>query len=179
MNALDWTLVAILVYSTIRAFFRGIIRKLLSLLGFIAAILLASWNYQKLATQLGRFVTGRAAITQIVAFLLILGVVLVLSAMLGKALHGTAHAIGLGLPDRLLGAAFGFARGCLIGVAILVAATAFLPQSAWVAHSEMSPYFLEGAHAVSFVVPHDLRQQILDGTVRLKHKAPDWIKPAR
>ncbi len=179
MNALDWTLVAILVYSTVRAFFRGIIRELLALLGVIAAILLASWNYQKLAIQLGRVFTARASITQSMAFLLILGVALVLSAVLGKALHGTAHAIGLGLPDRILGAAFGFARGSLVGVAILMAAAAFLPRSDWVAHSEMSPYFLRGAHAVSFVVPHDLRQQILDGAVRLKHNAPDWIKPAR
>jgi membrane protein required for colicin V production len=104
---------------------------------------------------------------------------MVLSALLGKALNRTAHAIGLGFFDRLLGAAFGFARGCLLGVAILVAVVAFLPRSQWIANSQLTPYFLAGAHAVSFVVPHDLRQQILDGAEMLKHDAPDWIKPHR
>jgi membrane protein required for colicin V production len=75
------------------------------------------------------------------------------------------------------GAGFGLARGGLLGVAILMAAAAFVPQSTWVRNSQLAPYFLAGAHAVSFVVPHDLRKQIQNGASELKHKAPDWIKP--
>jgi membrane protein required for colicin V production len=99
--------------------------------------------------------------------------------VVGKGLHQTANAIGLGFFDRLLGAGFGFVRGCLLGVAILMAGAAFLPKSAWISNSQLSPYFLAGAHAVSFVVPHDLRQQILDGAAQFKHNAPDWIKQPR
>jgi membrane protein required for colicin V production len=104
---------------------------------------------------------------------------MVLSTLLGKALNRTAHAIGLGFFDRVLGAVFGFARGCLFGVAILMAVAAFRPHSAWIENSRLSPYFLAGVHAVSFVVPHDLQQQILNGAQQLKHNAPDWIKPLR
>ena len=68
---------------------------------------------------------------------------------------------------------------CLLGVAILMAAAAFLPPAPWISNSQLSPYFLAGAHAVSFVVPHALQQQILDGAAMLKHNAPDWIKPHR
>lgn len=174
----DWLLLAILVYSTIRAFVRGIILELFSLGGLIAGILLASWNYPHVALLLSRFITTPST-AQIIAFFLILIVVMVLCTLLGKILNRTAHAIGLGFFDRLLGAAFGLLRGCLFGVAILMAVAAFLPQSQWLANSQLSPYFLAGAHAVSFVVPHDLRQQILDGAVQLKHNAPDWIKPHR
>jgi membrane protein required for colicin V production len=60
-----------------------------------------------------------------------------------------------------------------------MAIAAFLPHSAWIANSRLSPYFLAGAHAVSFVVPPDLQHQILDGAQQLKHNAPDWIKPLR
>jgi membrane protein required for colicin V production len=174
----DWLLLAILLYSTIMAFVRGIILELFSLGGLIAGILLASWNYPRIALLLGRFITTPST-AQIIAFFLILIAVMVLCTLLGKALNRTAHAIGLGFFDRLLGAAFGLLRGCLFGVAILMAVAAFLPQSQWLANSQLSPYFLAGAHAVSFVVPHDLRQQILDGAVQLKHNAPDWIKPHR
>jgi membrane protein required for colicin V production len=178
MSLFDCFLIAILAYSTIMAFVRGIILELFSLGGLIAGILLAAWNYHHIALLLSRLVTTPAT-AQIVAFLFIALGVMVLSTLLGKALNRTAHAIGLGFFDRLLGAAFGFVRGCLLGVAILMAAAAFLPQSQWIANSQLSPYFLAGAHAVSFVVPHDLRLRIMDGAAQLKHDAPDWIKPHR
>jgi membrane protein required for colicin V production len=178
MNLFDCFLIAVLVYSTIVAFIRGIIVELFSLGGLIAGIVLAAWNYHHVALLLDRFITS-LAIAQIVAFLLIILCVMVLCTLLGKAMNRTAHAVGLGFFDRLLGAVFGFARGCLLGVAILMAVAAFLPRSQWIANSQLTPYFLAGAHAVSFVVPHDLRQQILNGAVQLKHDAPDWIKPHR
>src|ERR1700704_5983357 len=178
MNLFDCFLIAVLTYSTIVAVVRGIILELFSLGGLIAGILLASWNYKHVATLLGSLITAPAT-AEIVAFFLIIIAVMVLSTLLGKTLNRTAHAIGLGFFDRLLGALFGFGRGCLFGVAILMAIAAFLPHSAWIANSQLSSYFLAGAHAVSFVVPHDLQQQILNGAQLLKHNAPDWIKPLR
>jgi membrane protein required for colicin V production len=178
MNLFDCLLIAMLAYSTIMAFVRGIILELFSLGGLIAGILLASWNYNHIAAYFERIITNSAT-AQILAFLFIVIVVMVLSTLLGRALNRTAHAIGLGFFDRLLGAVFGFARGCLFGVAILMAIAAFLPHSAWAENSRLSPYFLAGVHAVSFVVPHDLQQQILNGAEQLKHNAPDWIKPLR
>jgi len=176
MNLFDWFLIALLAYSIVTAFIRGIILELFSLGGLIVGILLASWNYNHVAAFLERLIT-KPATAQIVAFLLIVIGVMVLSALVGKALNRTAHAIGLGFFDRVLGAVFGFARGCLFGVAIMMAVAAFRPHSDWVENSRLSPYFLAGAHAVSFVVPHDLQQQILDGVAQLKHNAPIWIKP--
>jgi membrane protein required for colicin V production len=178
MNLFDCFLIAMLAYSTIVAFLRGIILELFSVAGLIAGILLASWYYKHIAIILGHVITTPAT-AEIAAFLLIIIGVMLLSTLLGKALNRTAHAIGLGFFDRLLGAVFGFARGCLFGVAILMAIAAFLPHSAWIASSRLSSYFLAGAHAVSFVVPHDLQQQILNGAQQLKHNAPDWIKPLR
>ncbi len=177
-NPFDWFLLAILAYSTIRAFLRGIILELFSFGGLIAGILIAGWNYQRVSLALGRFISTPST-AHIVAFSLIILIVMVLSALLGRLFNRTAHAIGLGFFDRLFGAVFGLLRGCLIGVAILMAATAFLPQSQWIANSRLAPYFLEGAHAISFGVPRDLRQQILDGAEKLKHTAPGWIKPGR
>jgi membrane protein required for colicin V production len=176
MNLFDWFLIAVLAYSIVMAFMRGLILELFSLGGLVVGILLASWNYNHVAAFLERLISTPAT-AQIIAFFLIVIGVMVLSALLGKALNRTAHAIGLGFFDRLLGAVFGFARGCLFGVAILIALAAFMPHSDWIANSRLSPYFLAGVHAVSFVVPHDLQQQILTGAQQLKHNAPNWIKP--
>ena len=178
MTLFDWFLIAILAYSTVTAFLRGIIVELFSLGGLVVGILLASWNYKHVAAFLEGLITTPAT-AEIISFLLIVVVVMILSTILGKALNYTAHAIGLGFFDRSLGAVFGLARGCLFGVAILMAVAAFRPHSTWVENSRLSPYFLAGAHAVSFVVPHDLQQQILNGVEQIKHGTPDWIKPLR
>jgi membrane protein required for colicin V production len=176
MNGFDWLLLAVLAYSTVMAFMRGLLRELFSLSGLIAGILLASWKYTSLAQKMAGLIST-PAVADTVAFLLIAIGVMLLATILGKLLHSTADAVGLGFFDRLGGAGFGLVRGCLLGVAILMAAAAFLPQSTPFKNSQLAPYFLAAAHAVSFVVPSDLRQRILDGATQLKHNAPDWIKP--
>lgn len=181
MNYFDWSFAAILAYSTILAFLRGIIMELFSLGGLIAGILLASWNYSPFAFFLARLINPlfhpAPSTWSIISFLLIAIGVMVLAGLVGRMLRRTAHSIGLGLFDRLLGALFGFARACLVGIVLMMSAAAFLPQTAWVSHSRLAPYFLAGIPAVSFVVPKDLQQQLLNGIAQLKHNAPDWIKP--
>ncbi len=176
MSAFDWLLIAILAISVVQAFFRGLVLALFSIFGLAAGILLAGWNYPVLAPYLQRFLSS-PAVANAAAFLLIAIGVMVIVAIAGRLLHNAAHAIGLGFFNRLGGAAFGLARGWLVCVAVLTAVTAFLPTADWLRNSRLAPYFLAGAHAVSFVVPHDLEQLILDGATELKHKAPDWIKP--
>jgi membrane protein required for colicin V production len=59
---------------------------------------------------------------------------------------------------------------------LLLAMTAFLPSAPWIENSRLAPYFLRAAHAVSFVMPSDLKQRLLDGLGHLEHASPDWIK---
>jgi membrane protein required for colicin V production len=167
---------------------RGIVLELFSLGGLIAGILLASWNFQRLAIPLQHLLDSlfkfSLSTCNVIAFIVIVFTVMVLAALLARLIRGTARTIGLGFFDRLLGAVFGALRGCLIGVSILMAVTAFLPQSQpqtqtqvqWFAKSRLAPYFLAGVHAVSFVVPTGLQHQLLNGIAQLKHNAPDWIK---
>lgn len=176
MNALDWLLLAVLGYSTIVAFMRGLVRELFGLAGLVVGIPLAAWKYSILAAKL-RWLISAAPLADAIAFLLIAVSVMIIASLSGKLIRSTADAVGLGFFDRIGGAGFGLIRGCLMGVAILMAAAAFFPQSNSFKNSQLAPYFLSGAHAVSFVVPHDLRQRILDGATELKHNSPDWIKP--
>ncbi len=175
MTLFDWLLLAPLAYSTVQAFLRGFVRELFSLSGLIAGVLLAAWNYTRLASPL-QAVISNPAVANVAAFLLIGAGVMVAAAIIGRLIHATAHAVGLGFFNRLGGAAFGLLRGYLIGVVILMAISAFLPGTELVKNSRLAPYFLAGAHAVSFVVPQDLERLILDGASQIKHNTPDWIK---
>ena len=175
MNPLDWLLAAILTYSIVKAAIQGFFREALALGGLVVGLLLACWFSAALAVHLHGLISA-PTIAQLAAFLLVLAATMIAANILARVLRKTASTIGLGLVDRLAGAAFGCVRGFLFGVAILFALTAFLPTADWVRTSLLAPYFLRGAHAVSFVVPHDLQRKVSDGIARTKHTAPDWIK---
>jgi membrane protein required for colicin V production len=175
MNALDWLLVILLAYSAVRAFLRGFFQEAFALGGLISGFLFACWFYRPLAFDLMGLITS-TQIAELAAFLLILAGTMIFASLLGRVLRHTASAIGLGFVDRLLGAAFGLVRGALLGVVLLLALTAFLPSAPWIENSHLAPYFLRAAHAVSFVMPSDLKSRLLDGLDHLKHTSPDWIK---
>ena len=175
MNPLDWLLAALLLFSTIKAFFVGFFREAFALGGLVVGFIAASWTYQSLGTRLAGLIST-PPIAQLVAFLCVLATIMVLFTLIGRFMQKTASAIGLGILDRLAGAAFGFVRGCLLAIALLLAVTAFLPTAPWMKTSRFVPYFVQAAHAVSFVVPADLKHKLLDGINRIKHTSPDWIK---
>jgi membrane protein required for colicin V production len=156
-DGMDWLLFVVLVLSTSRAWMRGLVQALFGLLGFVGGFQLANWNFLSVGDWIYSAHWIRSLSTaRVIAFLTILGTVLVAFELVGRGLKRSAHAVGFGMLDRTLGAAFGLARGLLLGVAIIVAITAFAPRSEWVEDSKLSSYFLGAAHAVSFDVPHSL-----------------------
>jgi membrane protein required for colicin V production len=175
LTGFDWFLLVVVLVSALLAFQRGLVRVLFSLAGMVAGILLASWNYVCLGGWLQRWMSS-VQTSQIVAFVaILLGVMLVFSIAAG-IVRGTLKAVGLGFADRLLGAAAGVVRGMLLGVAAMMAMAAFVPDSGpgsgLTENSLLAPYFLRGAHAVSFVVPRGFEQQIRTGAERLIKKTP-------
>jgi membrane protein required for colicin V production len=172
----DWFLVLIVLISTLAAFQKGIIRVLLSLGGLVVGMIVASWNYETLALSLQRSIPN-FIVCEVVAFLAIFVLVLVLFSLVAKAISKTVKAIGLGFVDRLLGAAFGLARGVLLGIVAMMVAAAFFPQASWLQNSALSPYFLGGVHAVSFVVPAHFQDQISVGAKYLLHETPELFRP--
>jgi membrane protein required for colicin V production len=157
-NGLDWALIGIMIVSTVRAGMRGLVAALFGLLGFVGGFELASWNYASVGDWLFQRGWLRSLPTaRIIAFLVITGAVVIAFDLVGRGIKKSAHAIGFGMLDRTLGAAFGLARGLLVGVGVIVGVMAFAPQSGWVEGSRLSSYFLGVAHAVSFVVPHPIQ----------------------
>jgi membrane protein required for colicin V production len=167
MNPLDWSLAILLAYSIVRATMRGFFREAFALGGLIVGLILACWNFRNLAVQL-RGLVNSAQRAELLAFILILVACVIIASLLGKLLSRTASAVGLGFLDRLGGAAFGLVRGTLLGLAILLAMTAFLPASPWLQTSFLAPYFLRANHAVSFVMPYDLQLRFSDGLNRIR-----------
>ena len=175
MNPLDWLFAVLLTYSAVRAALNGFFREAFTLAGLVIGFPLACWYYPTLAHSLAGLITT-PTLAQLAAFLLILTAVTVTASLLGRILRRGARTVGLGFADRLGGALFGLVRGTLLATAILLAVTAFLPSAPWVRNSQIAPYLLRAAHAVSFTMPADLRIRLRDTLQHLNHSSPDWIK---
>lgn len=176
LTAFDGLLLLIVVVSTLLAFRRGIIRVLLSIAGFVVGLMLAAWNYVEFATWLHQWILSMAA-AEVTAFLAILFGVMVVASIVGSVVRRVVKTVGLGFVDRLLGALFGLFRGVLLGVAVMLAVAAFVPDSPWLRKSTLAPYFLAGSHAVSFVVPEQLAMRIAHGTAELLDRTRDGHRP--
>jgi membrane protein required for colicin V production len=175
-NGFDWLLILIMVVSMGIGFRTGLVRSVLGLLGFVGGFVLAAWNY----TWLGDWLNDVRAISSVstarsVAFLLIVVVVVVAVELISRLMLMTVRAVGLGLVDRTLGAGFGFLRACLIGFALLMIPTTFVPQSKVITASVLSPYLFAVAHDVSFLVPQYLQQLMASGAFNFKQAPPHWI----
>ena len=175
-NAFDWLMVVIVALSMIAAFRRGLVRAILGLLGLIGGFELASNTYTDIADRInfGHGIHSQTT-ARIVAFLLIAIAVAVAFEILGRGIQRSLRMVGLGWFDRILGSVFGFARGCLICIALLMVACNIAPQSEVLLSSTLSPYLFAVAHDVSFLVPQYLQQEMIDGAFDLKRDTPHWI----
>src|SRR4051812_30140911 len=118
MTGLDIGVAGLILLSTLLAFWRGLVRVAVSLAAWVIALFAAIKLSPQLAAMLPVFADQPPA-RYLTAFLVILIGVLIVGVLIGLILSKVVRAIGLGFLDRLLGAVFGFARGMLI-VMVLV-----------------------------------------------------------
>ncbi len=128
MTALDYAVLGVVAVSVLWGAWRGLVRELISLAGWVIAFLAANLFAGPLAERLpGALRTPELRL--LAAYVAIFIASLVVTTLLGFLLSKLAKAAGLGGLDRALGALFGLARGALIVVAFaLVAGLTSLPK---------------------------------------------------
>jgi membrane protein required for colicin V production len=139
MTAFDLMVIGVVGLSTIFAFWHGFVRVVASLVTWVVAVLAAIRFSDLVGTMLPDF-GETPAIRYVAAFALILIVVLIVGAIVGFLLSRFVVATGLRFLDRLLGAIFGFARGVLVAVVlVLFAGLTSLPTKEWWQNALTSP----------------------------------------
>lgn len=143
LNAADWVIVTIVGVSTLTSLLRGFIKEAFSLLGWVLAFAISMVFSERLSYLLAQSIENPVG-RQVVSFALLFVVTLVAVALLSKLLRTVVEFVGLGGLDRLLGMAFGFARGVLIVLALVVVLRPALDldQYAWWHSSVMLPHLL-------------------------------------
>lgn len=165
MNLLDYILVLIVAVSILTAAVKGFFYEIWMMAAAIAAILLAAWNYEAAAKWFHWIGVREAA--HFCGFILILVLVLVAAAVIGRLIRTAMHAVGLKLPDRLLGAGLGLVRGVLLCMAVLAVMIAYPFQPGLVRQSRLAPDLLWGSRALVHVVPAELATRFRQGVTSL------------
>ena len=129
MSGLDYAVIGVLALSTAWGAWRGLVREVISLAGWVLAFLAANAVAGPLGDALPRSMSN-PDVRAIVAFVAIFVVTLTLATLAAIALSKALKAAGLRGLDRTLGGLFGVARGLLIAIAFaLVAGLTLFPQN--------------------------------------------------
>jgi len=175
LNVLDWIVVVIVASSVISSILKGFAREAISLAAVILGLLLASWFYPQAGSLVSAYVKTQE-IASLVGFALIFVGILLAGAVISFVVTKFLRVVDLQWFDRLLGAAFGFTRGWLVGSVIFLGLTAFPVQIETVQRAVFGPYLLLSARVLVVMTPASLKEQFLEGYDKVRTL---WEKTAK
>lgn len=131
MTWLDYAVLGVLGVSIGWGVWRGLVREIVSLLGWLVAFLSASLFSGPLSELLPASIPT-AEMRTVAAFVAIFIAALMVTTLLGIVLSHLVKAVGLGSLDRTLGGLFGIARAALVILAFaLIAGLTGAPRQSW------------------------------------------------
>jgi membrane protein required for colicin V production len=139
MNWVDIVIIIYLGISVVTGLVEGLIRTVLSIIGLIIGIMLASHFYKQLGNIL-TFISNKNW-ANIVAFIIILVAVMVIAAIIGMILRSIIKGIMLGWVDKVGGVVIGLFLGALSISAILAIIMKYHPMDV-ISNSAFAGFFL-------------------------------------
>ena len=140
MNWTDYAIISVLALSCAAGLYRGLLREVVSLVTWVAAVLL-SWHLAHLLEpHLGGALSSEAVRPWAARAIIFVGV-LILGAVVGAFVTHFVRLALLSSIDRLLGFLFGFLRGVIVlGLLTLLCHAVRLHQEPWYRNSTLVPY---------------------------------------
>jgi len=128
MTWLDYAVLGVMGVSVVWGAWRGLVREVIAVIGWVLAFFLANLLSTSLANALPESVPS-PEIRFLIAFVTLFVASLAVATLAGLLISKLVRVAGLGGLDRMLGSAFGAARGALILLVFtLFAGLTALPQ---------------------------------------------------
>ena len=160
MSWLDYAVLGVVVLSIGWGIWRGLVREVVSLAGWVIAFLAANLFAGPAGERLPESLAG-PEMRVLAAFVCIFIASLVVTTLAGLILSNILKAVGLGGLDRALGGLFGLLRGLLIAVAFaLVAGLTSLPQHPAWRDSTCAPFLERISSLLKPWLPPALRDRL-------------------
>ena len=160
MAWLDYAVIGVFAASVALGAWRGLVREVLSILGWVIAFLAANL----LAGPLGPVMPEAIPSPELrvaAAYVAVFVGSLILVTLVGLLLSGIVKAVGLGGADRMLGALFGAARGLLIVlVATLLAGLTSAPRQPYWRDSASGTVLVQLAQTLKPLLPQTFAERL-------------------
>jgi len=141
-NQVDIVILIITVLSSAFGLWRGLIKEVLSLLTWIAALLVSRVYSEPLAGLMTGMIENDG-IRYVSAFAILFVTVMMFGTFLNFLMSKLLNVTGLKLADRLLGAGFGVARGVIIVLVVLFITSMFVSETELWQQSQLIPYGMD------------------------------------
>jgi membrane protein required for colicin V production len=160
MTWLDYALVGVFAASLVVGAWRGLVREVLSILGWVIAFLAANLLAGPLGPSMPQAIPS-PELRIAVAYVAVFAGSLMATALVGLLLSKIVKAAGLGGADRALGAVFGGARGVLIVLAAaLLAGLTSAPRQAFWRDSASGPLLVQAAQGLKPLLPQTFAERL-------------------
>lgn len=162
MTVLDYFVIGVIGTSLVFGLVRGIVKASITLLACIAGLWAAGYLYPYVGAVMKPVVSSKLA-ADFLGFVIIFLTVVIAGIVVSSLLRRGLRRVRLGWIDRLLGGAFGLARGWLICSAVYLALTAFPIKLEAVEQAKLSPLLLEGTRVIAYLTSPDVRERFQNG----------------
>ncbi|MBU2534397.1 MAG: CvpA family protein [Alphaproteobacteria bacterium] len=169
LTYLDAALIALAILSGLLAMYRGLTREILSILSWIVAAVAVAYFvlYQKpVAQDIAQQVGAPVQIAQVAVGALIFVIVLVVVHLITSKISDTILDSNIGMIDRILGLAFGIARGFILIVIPFMLYENFFPdpkqQLPWVRDAVTLPYIKDTGQSLRSLLVRYIPENLMN-----------------
>lgn len=161
MTWVDFVILVIIAVSAIVSLLRGFVREALSLATWILAFVIGFTFSASLAVYFAEWISI-PSLQMAAAFAILFLLTLAIGAWINYLVYKIVEKTGLSGTDRIIGVAFGAARGVLVVVVlVLLAGLTPLPDDPWWDQSRLLGSFEEMAVWVRGYLPADIAGNVV------------------
>ena len=142
MNEVDIAILVVIGLSCLFGLWRGLIKEVLSLVTWIAALLVARVYSQTLSDLMTGMIENEGA-RYVAAFASLFVIVMMLGTLLNHLMSKLLTISGLKFADRVFGGVFGGARGVIIVLVIMFITSVFVSETQRWQQSVLIPYGMD------------------------------------
>jgi len=153
LNLFDYLLLAITGFSMVLSLWRGFVREIISLIGLVAAFMVAGRASGMAADLVHGWIPNSTA-ANLAGFGLVFVSVMLVVALIGSMIRKLVDMADLTASDRTLGMIFGLTRGLLlIGLFFLIFTSYSKLDKPWLKQSLITPYAVQLGDLLGHAIP--------------------------
>lgn len=161
LNTTDFIIIGFILLSVLISLSRGFVREALSLLTWLLAAYVA-FTYAHESADLIKGMIQNPHTRTIVAFVALFLFVVIVGGLFNYFVGRVISISGLGFFDRILGIAFGAARGILVvALIIIMIKGTSLVERGWWRHSQLIPQFTPLTQTMEDLFPKQAEDKLI------------------